>query len=536
MSQSLPTGFDPVHIYRGEGLADALPGLSSITSMLADRARAYGSDPYITAVSADNQITTVSYGEMDKLSRRSASWLRRELGVRPGRIVALLPVNDIPSVVTMFGLLRSGCAILLLNPADPPARLIQQATALGAMATLCASSLPADICPGAIPIADISNEPASDSDPPIDLCSDALFLGTSGSTAASKLVAQSHYNIIMNAEGVRRHHGLGRRDRFLGCLPIHHVNGLHFTIFATLYSGGHAILVHAFDPFRYPRLIERFRPRIASVVPSILEALLGTWRRPVLPSEFKYFVSAAAPLAARTVRDVVEKLGAPVLQGYGLTETTNFSTTMPADLPPDAYRRLMIEAEIPSIGVSVYGNEVAVLGADGAPVAPGDIGEICMRGYNVMSRYAGNVAATAEAFRGGWFHSQDLGFAIEDRELGRRFIVITGRTKNIAKVRGESVSLDEMERVLCTMPYVRDAACIWRPHRFLGDEIVAAIVLADGAHHDDAAVRDHLRTIFAPAALPGRIIRIGAIPRTSTGKILRGELAQRLGEIGEGQR
>jgi acyl-CoA synthetase (AMP-forming)/AMP-acid ligase II len=360
----------------------------------------------------------------------------------------------------------------------------------------------------------------------VEPSADALFFGTSGSTAVSKLVAQSHANIAVNAEAVRRHHGLGRGDRMLGCLPIHHVNGLHFTIFATLASGAEAVLAHSFDPFGYPELIERFRPRLASVVPSILEALLATWRRPHVPDDFAYFVSAAAPLQTRTARAVAVTLGARVLQGYGLTETTNFSTAVPNDLPREVDRRLAYDADIPSIGTALYGNEVAVLRPDGEAADPGEVGEICMRGWNVMNRYAGNDEATREAFRHGWFHSQDLGFFVDDGDTGRRFFYISGRAKNIAKVRGESVSLEEMDRVLLALPQVWDAACVSIPHRLLGEEVVATVVCEPDL--SDLDLQTALRAVFAPSVVPGRIVRLPAIPRTPTGKIRRGELAERV--------
>jgi len=456
------------------------------------------------------------------------------LQVRSGDVFALLTANDITSVVTIFGLLRSGCAILILNPADPEARLRQQTEAMGVKAVLRVSAVSADLFPDAILVPDalaLDKECITDSDPLIEPWADALFFGTSGSTAASKLVAQSHYNAAVNAGAVRRHYGLRRGDRLLGCLPIYHVNGLHFTIFATLASGAHAILAHAFDPLGYPQLIEQFRPRIASVVPSILETLLGIWRQPFFPSEFDYFVSAAAPLTSRTAREVAQKMNVMVLQGYGLTETTNFSTTMPMDLPQEAYHRLMLDAEIPSIGTALYGNEVAVLTADRDHATPGEIGEICMRGHNVMTRYANNATETAEAFRDGWFHSQDLGFEIKNSESGRSFFVITGRIKNIAKVRGETVSLDEMDRVLRTLPYVQDAACVALPHRFLGNEIMVAVVFSEGARHTD--LRTHLRAAFTPTALPNHIVRLDTIPRTATGKILRAELTQKLASLSD---
>ncbi|WP_437854466.1 class I adenylate-forming enzyme family protein [Sorangium sp. So ce363] len=529
----MSTDFDLAHSYGGVPFDRTLPIEPTILAHVAARARSQGDDPFLTAARADGGVVTLTYRDLEALSRRVSSWARRRLGVGSGDVLALVPTNEASSVVALFGALRAGCALLLLSPADPAGRLRQLTEALGAKAVLRSPDVAADVLPEAIPVpeaASLEDGAASDPDPAVEPRADALFFGTSGSTATSKLVAQSHYAAAVNAEALRRHHGLKRGDRLLGCLPIHHVNCLHFTIFATLAAGAHAVLAHAFDPFGYPRLVERFRPRIASVVPSILEALLGMWRQPALPGDFEYFVSAAAPLTARTARAVREKLGARILQGYGLTETTNFSTTMPADLSEDAYRAHMLDVEIPSIGTALYGNEVAVLDRGGERAAPGEIGEICMRGHNVMTCYAGNDEATAEAFRGGWFHSGDLGYEIEDRGDGRRYFTITGRSKNIAKVRGESVSLDEMDRVLRALPHVEDAACVALQHPLLGEEIIAAIVGSQGAV-GDAEILAHLRAVFAPTVLPRRLVRLEAIPRTPTGKLLRADLARRLAAL-----
>ncbi|MGH8931682.1 MAG: class I adenylate-forming enzyme family protein [Egibacteraceae bacterium] len=532
MKEFTPTArsnFDHAHTYRGIPFEVPVAHPSTILTHLANRARENGGDPYLTTVAADGQSATLTYGELDVRTRQAAAWLRRELGVSSEDVVGLLPVNDMTSVITIFGLLRAGCAVMVLSSTDPIGRLREQTAALPVKAIVRPGSLGEEVFPGSVVAPDLmalADEAADANDPIITPLADALFFGTSGSTAASKLVTQSHYNAAINADAVRRHHGLAPGDRFLGCLPIHHVNGLHFTILATLATGSHAILAHAFDPFGYPRLIERFRPRIASVVPTILETLVETWRRPAFPTEFDYFVSAAAPLTASTVAAVDEKLGARVLQGYGLTEATNFSTTMPAGVLDELYRRLMLDADIPSIGVALHGNEVAVLNSDGQRVRPGEVGEICMRGHNVMTSYAGNDEATTDAFQGGWFHSQDLGFEVKDSESGSTFFTVTGRSKNIAKVMGETVSLDEMDRVLRAVPGVKDAACVCIPDRFLGDEIVAAVVLSPG--RQDVDVRAHLSRAFAPALLPRRTVYVAALPRTSTGKLRRPQLGKAL--------
>lgn len=523
--------FRRAHTYEGVPQAQTLTEHTSIVAWLRYRAANDGAREFLTAVNAAGDAETLTFAELDQRSGRLASWCR-EQGLGDGNVVALAPTNDTASVTAIFGLMRAGCAVLLLNPADPPGRVREQIDAIGAerIFDIGAAGIPALEAPSISSSGTMGDSLPGNVQPASH--AEALYFGTSGSTAASKLVAQTHYNAAINAEALRRHHRLVPGDRILGCLPIHHVNGLHFTVFGALAAGAHVMLAHAFDPFAYPKLIEQFRPRIASVVPSILEALLATWRRRSLPSEFDYFVSAAAPLAARTAGDVLNKIGARVLQGYGLTETTNFSTTMPPDLSDREYVRLMVETEIPSIGVAMYGNEVAVLDESGTPVAPGTTGEICMRGHNVMKCYARNPAATAEAFRDGWFHSQDLGFAIADPSNERNYIVITGRTKNIAKVRGETVSLDEMDRVLRSSPDIIDAACATVVHRMLGEEIVAAVVLAPGAGQADsiASIRRRLGDAFAAAVVPNRIEMLDAIPRTPTGKLRRAELAQILTE------
>ena len=303
--------------------------------------------------------------------------------------------------------------------------------------------------------------------------------------------------------------------RILGFLCFFHVYGVHTTLLGPILAGAHVTRAHGRDPLTYPALLRDVRPRIASVVPSALEALLVTWRDEGPPPDFGYFLSAAAPLAARTARDVYQRFGARVVQGYGLTETTNFATTMPPDLSGDDYRRLVLDTDIPPIGVAVHGNEVSL----------GETGEIRVRGHNVMARYAGNPAATEEAFAGGWLNTGDLGTLRTDPATGREYVVITGRLKNIAKVRGEAVSLEELERVLREHPAIVDAACVAVPDRLAGERITAVLVAPSGVPGD---LTDHLRRVFAEAALPKRIELVEAVPRTPTGKIRRPELRRLL--------
>ena len=523
------TDFDLAHSYGSLSFGARLPIPHTLLEVLAVRARTHRDSPFLTVISGAGDAATLTYGEFDALSGRLATWLERACGVAEGDVVGLLPRNDAVSMAAVLGVLRAKGSVLLLNPADPAPRLRQQTEALSVRTVVRSPGVCAEHLPEALPLPHPAEVAGLPEPPPRSLPSpeaDAFFFGTSGSTAASKLVAQCHYNAAVNAEAVSRHHGISPGDRLLACLPIHHVNALHLTLFGTLWGGGHVMFAHALDPFGYPRLVERFRPRIASVVPSILEALLGTWRGVPVPAELEYFISAAAPLPAATARAVAGHLGRRVVQGYGLTETVNFSTTLPRNLSGDAYRRLVLEAEIPSVGVALYGNEVAVLAPDGSPVAPGAVGEVCVRGHNVMMRYHGNPEATADAFRGGWFHTQDLGREIEEPESGRRFLVLTGRTKNIAKVRGETVSLDEVDRVLRSLRGVVDGAAVAVPDEMEGEVVLVAVVCPPAL--TDAELRAELSAYFPPPALPRSIVRMDAIPRTATGKLLRPQLARTL--------
>lgn len=522
--------WDLVHMYGDIGLDQLLPIRPTVIAGLTHWARANPDHPFITAHATDGTISTITYGDTERFSHRLAHWFQAERQLGEGDVVGYHPTNDIPSVLILLGLLRSGCTVIVLNPSDPESRVAEQSEATGAKFIVRNPEAVADI-PGAVEVpnssvlADISGDMCCRALRPL---ADAFYIPTSGSTAASKLVAQSHYNAAVNAEALRRHHGLQPGLRVLGCLPIHHVNGLHFSIFATMMSGAHLLLAREFSPFTYTGILERYKPHIASVVPSILEALLVTWRKPAIPSDFRYFVSAAAPLSHVTCQALTQKMGCRILQGYGLTETTNFSTILPADISDDTYRRLMIESEIPSIGTPLFGNEVRILTSDGRQAEDGQSGEICMRGHSVMMRYAGNECATKESFRGGWFHSQDLGHTVRDRDTGRQFVVITGRVKNVAKVRGESVSLDELDRFLRALAFVHDAACVAVPNRMLGEEIIAGVVVAPG--YSNAELLRRLETAFSPSSIPRRVVQVKSIPRTQTGKLRRKVLTQLLVE------
>jgi acyl-CoA synthetase (AMP-forming)/AMP-acid ligase II len=506
--------FGRVHAYLGRRPAEA--GLPLIVDQVARHAAERPDSPWLIAPNEDAQLT---FAEAEERSASIAGWLLAQ-GLASGSLVTLAPRNDIASALALLGLLRAGICPLLVNPTEPKARLAEILAEFRTEALIAPSPASA-LVESSLVIPDKLTHSAAPALPiqrPMDA---ALLFGTSGSTSVSKIVRQSHLALSANAEALRRHHGLAPGVRLLGCLPVHHVNGCHFSLFATLWAGATTILLERFEIGSFHDAARAERPLLASVVPTILEALVCDGTR--MPEDFGYFVSAAASLASRTAQALNEQLGSRVLQGYGLTETTNFSCTMPRGLGDASYRRLTCDSEIPSIGPALFGNEVAALRPDGSRAGDGEIGEIAMRGFNVMLGYAGNRPATEDAFRDDWFHSGDLGYLRRDPVDGRDYLFITGRVKNIAKVMGLPVSLEEMERALLRLPGISDAACCAIPDRAMGDSVVAIVVAPAGIdrHRIDAFLEDW----FSPFALPRRYVLVPAVPRSLTGKIIRRDVA-----------
>ncbi|MEU9330930.1 class I adenylate-forming enzyme family protein [Streptomyces canus] len=499
-------------VYEGAAWAEPLISPQTIGTHLRAAAQRYGDTCCLVEIDAmGREVARVGFRALLRSVTGRADQLRRDGAGRASHIG--VPVtNTIASVVDVLAVLESGAAAVIVDAAEPVGRREEQ------FALLCGAILDGTAADGPLR----RNDPVLD-DLGTDPYPTALVLFTTGSTAASKPVAQSHYAVLVNVLATIRHHGMGPGQAMACALPISHVNGLHFGVLATLLSGGTCLLFQRFDPLTYLRALAAFGAQRATTVPSLLQSLGELRRWPTLP-DLRYVVSAAAPLSARTASLVYER-GHRVVQGYGLSECMNFATTMPTDVLGPEYEKYVLGARIPTVGHAVHGCEVAILGADGVPLGPGATGEVGIRGHSLMTGYLGDDTATEETLGSGWLRTGDIGRLEIAHPARGPWLTLVGRQKNVAKCNGLSVSLEEIDRWLGEHPGVREACAVARPDPHRGDAVTAYYVAAAvGAPTTDELVA-HVQLRLDGHTIGLQVRQIDEIPRLRSGKINRRSLA-----------
>jgi acyl-CoA synthetase (AMP-forming)/AMP-acid ligase II len=315
-------------------------------------------------------------------------------------------------------------------------------------------------------------------------------------------------------------------------LPLYHVNGLEFTIFSVMLGGGHTFIARRFDGLSFWRDVSEHGIQIASLIPNLLGKLAdrpGLRDNQAMP--LRYAVSAAAPLSVLISERVWTRLGLHIVQGYGLSEVSNFSCLMPVKLSDVEYERWMIRGPRTSIGCVLGGQEVEIHNGRGVARA-GDEGEIVIRGHCVMSGYLNDPAATEEAFRDGWFHTGDVGYFDLDAR-GCKYFQVSGRIREIAKRSGAMVSLLEVDEVLASIPGVADAGSATFGNDWVGEEIAAFVVLDSGGTLTQDAIAKQCRRVLPFSAVPKAIQFVEEIPRSASGKIRRAEIGERFADLRE---
>ena len=346
----------------------------------------------------------------------------------------------------------------------------------------------------------------------------ALVLHTSGTTSRPKIVPLKQSNVCASARNIRESLAFSAEDRGLNIMPLFHIHGLIAGILAPLSAGGQVSCTPGYSISKFFGWLSEVEPTWYTGVPTMHQDILAKASdndAVVKANKLRFIRSCSSSLPPQVMTAVEKVFGAPVLEAYGMTEAAHQMASNP--LPPSDRRP-------GSVGVAT-GPDVAVVGEDGEPLPAGTIGEIVIRGDNVMSGYENNDKANAEAFtKHGWFRTGDQGVLTADGYLS-----LTGRLKEIIIRGGEKISPREVDEVLMDHPAVRQCVTFAMPHDRLGEDVAAVVVLRDGAEADEAAIRAHAGKHLAKFKVPAKVLFMDEIPKGATGKLQRIGLAQKLG-------
>jgi len=345
----------------------------------------------------------------------------------------------------------------------------------------------------------------------------ALVLHTSGSTGRPKRVPLSHANLSISAGNVARGYALSADDVSLCVMPLFHVHGLVASTLATLATGGTVVVPTKFSPLSFWGVAQDVGATWYSAVPTIHQLLLARVKpgapKPAGASKLRFIRSCSASLPPQVMHDLEAAFGAPVLEAYGMTEAAHQMSTNP--LPPAPHLPGSV-----GIGTDV---KISIRNADGQVLPPGERGEVCIKGPNVMGGYENNPEANATAFFDGtWFRTGDQGVLDENG-----YLTLTGRLKEMINRGGEKISPREIDEVLLAHPSVAEAVCFGTPHPTWGEEVAAAVQLKEPKEPvSEADLLAFCKERLADFKRPKKIHITDAIPRTATGKIQRRVVAQ----------
>jgi long-chain acyl-CoA synthetase len=492
--------------------------VTNLASNLVDTARTHGGR---AAVREGKAITT--YRQLDEASARVAGLLHRR-GLKPGDRVGVMLPNVAEFPVVYYGVLRAGGVVVPMNSllkvrevayylGDSEARLMfgwhEFAAEAGGGAeradaeavVVHPTSFPGLLAPE-MPDYEVADRHDEDA---------AVILYTSGTTGQPKGAELTHRNLTSNTEVacadiIRPHPD----DVIFGALPLFHAFGQTAALNVAMASGACLTLLPRWDAEIALRTIAEHRVTVFEGVPTMYVALLHQPNRADYDvSALRICISGGAALPVEVLRGFEEAFGCQVLEGYGLSETSPIASF---NLPDR-------ERKPGTIGLPVRGVRMRVVDKGDDEVPAGAVGEIVIRGNNVMKGYWRRPEATAEAIRNGWLHSGDLGRVDEDG-----YFTIVDRQKDLIIRGGYNVYPREIEEVLYEHPAVAEAAVVGLPHPALGEEVGAAVVLKPGAAVIAEELRAHVKAQVAAYKYPRHVWVVEVLPKGPTGKILRREI------------
>jgi long-chain acyl-CoA synthetase len=474
---------------------------------------------YVSLVFEGREITNV---DQQRAANGLANALRRR-GIGPGDRVAVMLLNCPEVLQSYAAILKVGGVIVpvifLLSPeevrhilADSGTRILVTVPELAAKAEGWAGQvvLVGGAAPGAIAWDELL-APEPDTFETVERADDdlAALLYTSGTTGRPKGVALSHANLASNARSAASLHELDRTAWALAVLPLSHSYGLTLMNSGAI-LGTRAVMLRWFNPEQVLETIQRYRVQSMGAVPTMLVYLLQFPDAERFDtSSMKVWGSGAAPLPVEIVEPFERKFGGRILEGYGLTEAS----------PVVSAHRYSGVRKVGSVGQPIPGVEVTILDDADRAVPTGELGEVCVRGPNVMLGYHGLPDETATTLRGGWLHTGDMGRLDEDG-----FLYIVERKKDLIIRGGFNVYPREVEEVLYAHPKIAEAAVVGVRDALMGEDVLAYVVPKSGAAPTAEEILSFCQDRLAKFKCPKEVRFLPALPKSPVGKILRKEL------------
>ncbi len=346
---------------------------------------------------------------------------------------------------------------------------------------------------------------------------EAIIIYTSGTTGRPKGCLLTHGNLLANARQITEWLKFTEQDRLLTVMPLFHMNAVMVTTVAALYAGASSVVSPRFSASRFWQIVSDYQITSVGTVATMLSMLLARYPAGVpeglQTEQLRFCCCGSAPVPAEVIRRFEESFHTLVVEGYGLSESTVRATFN----PPDERRRPG------SCGLPI-GCEMKVVDEDDNGLPDGTPGEIVLRGENIFKGYFKNDAATAHAFRGGWFHTGDVGFRDRDG-----FYYIVDRKSDMIIRGGENIYPREIDEVLYRHPAVAAAATVGVPDELYGEEVAAFVVLKEGAEASAEELIEFCRTHLADFKCPKQVRFLAEMPKGPTGKVLKRELTRLYG-------
>lgn len=470
----------------------------------------------------------VSYHEFSQESNRVATALI-DLGVRPGDRIALCAPNSYPWLTFYYGVLKAGAIAVTISTSLKKIELIQilddaqpsfmfaGEENLGDIGSRESHPyLKKTIGPGG----DISYERLIDNGSPSfktldrDREDTGTILYTGGTTGLPKGVMLTHENLMTSIHNVAHFERSTGNDCALCFLPLSHVFAQVHIVNSTIYSGGSVVILPGFDMEQVLHAIREHGVTKFYGVPTIYIRLLGLEGLKEKLSSLRYCFSAASSMAAELVREWKERTGLGINEAYGMTESASMVT----------YNHYYHHV-IGSVGTPVNINEVQIRDLSGNVLGPGEEGEICVSGPNVMKGYLNNPEETSNSFWDRWFRSGDIGITDENG-----YLYIVDRIKDMIITGGENVYPREIEELLYTREEVQECAVIGLPHKEYGEQVTAFIVPKEGQYLDQSELKDYLKKRLSPFKVPKEFVPVAELPKSTAGKILKRDLRKQVTE------